>query len=320
MSKNSEALALKAQGNEFFKAKSYENAIEKYSEAIAVDGSDVTFFSNRSACYFALEMFQEAADDGRQCVIIDKNFVKGYFRAASAHQKMENYDLALDFVKRGLGVESTNKDLKGMAKTIEESLRQVKLRNAIDQANNQLGQNDIYGAYKTVEGAMKIAPDDPQIKQLYSEVKPKYDAKEKSRISSLTGTERLKEEGDALFKKSQFETAINKYTEALNAASSQSSEIALKIYGNRAACYKQLSDFDNTINDCTSVLEYREEDVKALMRRAQAYEAMERYRSALQDVRQVLALGLEKAGKASYDLANGMQHRLNRVIAQLKAM
>jgi predicted kinase len=54
------------------------------------------------------------------------------------------------------------------------------------------------------------------------------------------------------------------------------------------------------------------------MRRAQAFEACERYKSALQDVRQVLQLGLEVVGKSTFDLANGMQHRLNRVIAQLK--
>jgi hypothetical protein len=54
------------------------------------------------------------------------------------------------------------------------------------------------------------------------------------------------------------------------------------------------------------------------MRRAQAYEACERYKSALQDVRHVLAYGVDNVGKASFDLANGMQHRLNRVIAQLK--
>jgi hypothetical protein len=56
------------------------------------------------------------------------------------------------------------------------------------------------------------------------------------------------------------------------------------------------------------------------MRRAQAFEACERYKSALQDVRQVLAYGLEACGKPTYDLANGMQHRLNRVIAQHRAM
>jgi hypothetical protein len=34
----------------------------------------------------------------------------------------------------------------------------------------------------------------------------------------------------------------------------------------------------------------------------------------------VLAFGPEKCGKPTFDLANGMQHRLNRVIAQHKAM
>ena len=93
----------------------------------------------------------------------------------------------------------------------------------------------------------------------------------------------------------------------------------MKCYGNRSACYKQLSNFDETIADCTHVLEHKPEDIKALVRRAQAFEACERYKSALQDVRTVIALGPDVAGKASYDLCNGMQHRLNRVIAQLKS-
>lgn len=95
--------------------------------------------------------------------------------------------------------------------------------------------------------------------------------------------------------------------------------MAIKCYNNRAACYKQLSNFDGTIGDSTAVLEYKPDDVKALMRRAQAYEACERYKSALQDVRQVLSYGVEPVGKATYDLANGMQHRLNKVIAQLRS-
>lgn len=93
----------------------------------------------------------------------------------------------------------------------------------------------------------------------------------------------------------------------------------MKCYGNRAACYKQLSNFDGVIADSTAVLEYKPDDVKALVRRAQAYEACERYKSALQDVRQVLAYGVDVVGKQTFDLANGMQHRLNRVIAQLRA-
>ncbi|CAM9681744.1 unnamed protein product [Phaeothamnion confervicola] len=55
------------------------------------------------------------------------------------------------------------------------------------------------------------------------------------------------------------------------------------------------------------------------MRRAQAFEAIERYRFALQDVRTVLAMPQDQVGTANWNLANGMQHRLNRVVAQLKA-
>ena len=37
----------KNEGNNFFKEKKYKEAILKYSEAIALDPSDVTFYSNR---------------------------------------------------------------------------------------------------------------------------------------------------------------------------------------------------------------------------------------------------------------------------------
>lgn len=102
------AQAKKSEGNTFFKNKTYDEAIAKYSEAIGMDSSDVTFYSNRSACYAALEKWEEAAADGRQCIMTDKSFVKGYFRAALGLQKLGNLEAALDAVKRGLGIDSQN--------------------------------------------------------------------------------------------------------------------------------------------------------------------------------------------------------------------
>lgn len=43
-----------------------------------------------------------------------------------------------------------------------------------------------------------------------------------------------------------------------------------------------------------------------------------RYRFALQDVRAVLMMPPEQVGTTNLQLANGMQHRLNRVVQQLK--
>ena len=61
------------------------------------------------------------------------------------------------------------------------------------------------------------------------------------------------------------------------------------------------------------------ENVKSLVRRAQAFEAVERYKSALQDVKFVLQMPPPQVGQANWTLCNQMQHRLNRVVAQLKA-
>ena len=160
---------------------------------------------------------------------------------------------------------------------------------------------------------MRLDPTNSKLNQMMDRVRPKWEAAEKARISGLDPVERIKEEGDTAFKASSFELAIEKYTSAINKCTDKSTEIALKCFANRAACYKQLSNFDGTIGDCSHVLEYKEDDVKALIRRAQAFEAInERYKFALQDVRQVLSYGMEKAGKANYDMANNMQHRLEQ--------
>ena len=279
----------------------------------------MTFYSNRSACYAALNKWAEAAEDGRQCVIVDKTFVKGYFRAALGQQNMGNLDEANNYVVRGLGVDPGNADLKKMSREIDEQLRLRKVEASITAAEQQLASNDVVAAFKTVDGALRIDPNNEKLKKLLARVKPLFDRAEKERVSTLDPSERIKEEGDNLYKASQFEKAISSYTKAIDGIKDKTSEVALKCYGNRAACFKQLSNFDGTIGDCTHILEYKPDDIKSLVRRAQAYEACERYKLALQDVRQVLAYGLDTVGKSNYDLANGMQHRLNRVIAQLKS-
>jgi stress-induced-phosphoprotein 1 len=67
-------------------------------------------------------------------------------------------------------------------------------------------------------------------------------------------------------------------------------------------------------------LDFDPQNVKALIRRAQAFEGVERYRMALQDIKQVLQMPYNQVGKVNFDLCNGMQHRLQRTVTQLKKM
>jgi tetratricopeptide (TPR) repeat protein len=208
-----------SEGNTFFKNKQYEQAIDKYSEAIEHDPSDVTFYSNRSACYAALQRWSEAAEDGRLCIMTDRNFVKGYFRQALALQNLDNIEGSIEAVKRGLGIDPQNADLKKMSRELEEHQRMKKVESFIVSAEMQLKDNDITAAYKSVDSGLRLDPNNKELNRLMDRVRPLYERAEKQRLASLDPKERLKEEGDSLFKAAKFEEAIKAYTRCLDSIS-----------------------------------------------------------------------------------------------------
>jgi stress-induced-phosphoprotein 1 len=201
---------------------------------------------------------------------------------------------------------------------IDELIRADKVSNFISQAESALKSGDYGSAVRICDSALRLDAGNTDVQRILKLAQPKFDAQERSRRSGLNKTELLKEEGDEHYKKAQFEDAIVSYTKCIDALKDRRAPLAIKCFSNRSACYKQLSNFDGTIEDTSAVLDVEPTNVKALMRRAQAFEAIERYRYALQDVRAVLAMPADVVGAANVTLANGMQHRLNRVVQQLK--
>jgi len=278
----------------------------------------VTFYSNRSAAYAALDKWEEAAEDGRSCVRVKKDFIKGYFRLAVALRALKKYKEAVDNIKMGLAVDPGNADLKKQASEMEEIMRQDKVANFISKASEQSQNGDFGECLKTIDRGLALDGGNKQLTALKAKIQPKFDASEKRRLQGLSKPEKDKEVGDKLYKDANFEGAIAAYGKCLDALKDKSSDLAIKALSNRAACFKQLSNFDGTIEDCTAVLETEPDNVKSLVRRAQALEAVERYKSALQDVKYVLSMPAANVGQANWQLCNQMQHRLTRVVQQLK--
>lgn len=117
MDKNPEAEAKKAEGNTAFAANEYDTAIEKYTEAIAIDAGNHVYYSNRSAVYLAQEDWEKAETDASKCIELNDVFVKGYFRLARAQMEQNKLDEAMTTIRKGLKKNEGNPELKNLLRT-----------------------------------------------------------------------------------------------------------------------------------------------------------------------------------------------------------
>lgn len=96
-----------AIGKSYYKLKQYEKAITAFTDGIAaaVDAGtlpSVSLYDYRAATYERIGDFTAAVKEGRLAIRTHKQNVTGYLRTASALQKMDKADTALDIYKYGM--------------------------------------------------------------------------------------------------------------------------------------------------------------------------------------------------------------------------
>lgn len=121
--------------------------------------------------------------------------------------------------------------------------------------------------------------------------------------------EQFKEKGNAAFNDNDYETAIAMYSQAVKLAESDSRELATYLK-NRAAAFLKKEQFEQAMGDCDRSLEIVPTDPKALFRRAQALERLERFEEAYRDARQVISI--DPGNKAVVSVLE----RLHRVVQE----
>ncbi|XP_057683502.1 sperm-associated antigen 1A-like [Corythoichthys intestinalis] len=124
---------------------------------------------------------------------------------------------------------------------------------------------------------------------------------------------RMKNEGNHLFKHGQFGDALDKYSQAIDgctqAGIGDPEDLSI-LYSNRAACFLKVGNSSDCIEDCTKALELQPFYLKALLRRAAAYESLERYRKAYVDYKTVLQID------AGVQAAHDSVHRITRLLIE----
>ena len=77
-------------------------AIEQYTKAINVDGSNAVYYSNRSAAYLKKGDAHNALNDAEACLGLDPQFAKGYSRKGAALHALKRYNDSIAAYKQGL--------------------------------------------------------------------------------------------------------------------------------------------------------------------------------------------------------------------------
>ncbi|XP_014488516.1 PREDICTED: tetratricopeptide repeat protein 1 [Dinoponera quadriceps] len=115
------------------------------------------------------------------------------------------------------------------------------------------------------------------------------DLTEAEKVTLKDKAEKLKNEGNVLYKDGEYAQAISIYTQGLQTCPLAYDKERSILYANRAAAKtKCQTEKDSAISDCTKAIELNSSYVKAYIRRAQLYEETDKLDEALDDFKKVL--------------------------------
>ena len=113
----------KEKGNTHLKNKEYTEALNCYNEAAAMESSNHIHFSNRSACYFNMSNYLKALEDAETSIKIKPDYIKGYQRKASALEKLDRIEEAVETYQRSLDLDPNNQQSKDALNELENSMK-----------------------------------------------------------------------------------------------------------------------------------------------------------------------------------------------------
>lgn len=118
----------------------------------------------------------------------------------------------------------------------------------------------------------------------------KSDSKNKMKqLSPKEHLNHLKQIGNQNFSRNNYDIAIDHYTKAIEFGQTLNQVDGIKpdefavFYQNRAACNFELGDYQKVVSDCDKAIELKDNYVKAYVKRAKAYERMEKFDKAMVD-------------------------------------
>ncbi|KAK1303372.1 Serine/threonine-protein phosphatase 5 [Acorus calamus] len=122
---------IKLLANEAFKAHKYSQAIDLYTQAIELNGSNAVYWANRAFAHTKLEEYGSAIQDATKAIEIDPKYSKGYYRRGAAYLAMGKFKEALKDFQQVKKICPNDPDAKKKLKECEKAVQKLKFEEAI---------------------------------------------------------------------------------------------------------------------------------------------------------------------------------------------
>lgn len=153
----------KNSGNDLYKIKRYDAALQLYTEAINLCPETPAYYGNRSATYMMLGDYKAALRDAKQSVQIDAFFEKGYMRIAKCSLLMGDLIGTEQAIRKFLELDPSSQALKQEVHSLKQ------LRDLNEKAAFSYDKRDYRTCLYHCDNAIKIAPASIHYKLLKAE-------------------------------------------------------------------------------------------------------------------------------------------------------
>ncbi|EKD18382.1 tetratricopeptide [Drepanopeziza brunnea f. sp. 'multigermtubi' MB_m1] len=113
---------LKALGNKAIAEKNFDEAISKFTEAIAIEPTNHILYSNRSAAYASKKDYENALSDADKVTEIKPDWAKGWGRKGAAKHGLGDLIGALDAYEEGLKLDPNNAQNKSGLASVQRAI------------------------------------------------------------------------------------------------------------------------------------------------------------------------------------------------------
>ncbi|KAF0873454.1 TTC1 protein, partial [Crocuta crocuta] len=130
---------------------------------------------------------------------------------------------------------------------------------------------------------------------------------------------RLKEEGNAQFKKGDYIEAESSYSQALQMCPSCFQKDRSVLFSNRAAARMKQDKKEMAISDCNKAIQLNPSYIRAILRRAELYEKTDKLDEALEDYKSILEKdpSIHQAREACMRLPKQIEERNEKLKAEM---